>query len=54
MNETLLLIYLWGLIVTFLALVEEIAWRDVLAAFLVSTIWPVQLPARLLRKLLKK
>ena len=54
MNETALFIYLWGLIVTFFAVVEEFAWRDDAAAMIVAAFWPILLPARLLRKLLTK
>lgn len=45
-------IYLFIMAVVTLSILERWTWTDVIASVIVSLLWPVFLPARLLRKVL--
>lgn len=48
-----LLAYAFGWLVVGSALVESVDRRDIAASFIAALAWPVMLPARILRRLLR-
>ncbi len=51
MSEQYLIIYIWMAVVYGLSLVEYTSFNDIVASLFVGMLWPVTLPAAILRRL---
>ncbi len=51
MSEQYLIIYIWMAVVYGFSLVEHTSFNDIVASLFVGMLWPVTLPAAILRRL---
>jgi glucose uptake protein GlcU len=47
-------IYIWGLIVYVIVLIEKLTFRDIFASFIAGLFWPISFPIRLLKAIFIK